>query len=237
MGDTNMHSLEDVKNEAYYDAVAPVYNQQLQLDSSNHIVRMKVSNYFCQSIKPGKVLDFGGGTGLDLHWLLQGHFDVVFCEPSMEMKRKAMKQIVNHPRKDSVLFLEPSNSHVAQWSNTSLPFENLDGGLANFAVLNNISDMRLTFANLARVIKPGGHFIATILDTSFRFGITRYAKFFPQLLLGKSAKLRSLFGNTPQYIYLHPLEKVARDARPHFVVANSIALGGYGFRLVHLIKK
>src|ERR1700759_1794710 len=71
---------------AFFDEFAKNYNSILDQKDSNKIIRQRVAQKFCNSVKPGLVLDFGGGTGLDLSWLTENEFEVFFCEPSSGMR-------------------------------------------------------------------------------------------------------------------------------------------------------
>src|ERR1700722_678196 len=78
------------QNISYYDEIADDYDAMLQRDASNKITREKVAEKFTLLVKNGAVLDFGGGTGSDLGWLSGGNYDILFCEPSVGMRRKAI---------------------------------------------------------------------------------------------------------------------------------------------------
>ena len=58
------------ENILYYDAIANDYNDMLD-KNPDRIVREKVTTKFCSIVKASAVLDFGGGTGLDLDWLAE----------------------------------------------------------------------------------------------------------------------------------------------------------------------
>ena len=58
-------------------------------NDADKIVRAKVANKFCDIVKDGGVLDFGGGTGLDIQWLTNKNFAVFFCEPSAGHEAKS----------------------------------------------------------------------------------------------------------------------------------------------------
>src|SRR5438045_2580512 len=75
--------MKPAKNTAieFYDAVAAMYNTQMSSDLSNDLVRQQVADYFVSVVKEKNVIDFGGGTGLDLKWLQERGYTVFFCEP------------------------------------------------------------------------------------------------------------------------------------------------------------
>ena len=77
------------ENILYYNAIANEYNDMVDTDA-DRIVREKVANKFCSIVKASVVLDFGGGTGLDLEWLASNNHTIFFCEPSAGMRGKAI---------------------------------------------------------------------------------------------------------------------------------------------------
>ena len=94
----------NAQNISYYNEIADFYDHIMEKKDSNKIVRGKVAEKFCDIVKEGNVLDFGGGTGLDLDWLTSKGYSVFFCEPSSGMREKAVNHnnnLLNHP---NVLF-------------------------------------------------------------------------------------------------------------------------------------
>jgi SAM-dependent methyltransferase len=227
---------KNISNEEFYDLIAPEYNDQLSTDPTNQVVRTKVSRYFIDQVPKGRVLDFGGGTGLDLPWLLDRDYSIVFCEPSRQMRLYAIGQVKHHPSKDRVLFLTNSDANIANWK-TDFPFSKpVDACIANFAVLNCVDNLRQVFEKLAHVIKPGGHIIANVLDARFKLLISRYLKSYLKYFLRHEMITYSRHQDVEQKVYLYSLGKIKNLANPYFKVTNVFPLGGYGFVLVHLSR-
>src|ERR1700742_5199889 len=78
------------ENRDYHDQAADSYDQTMDQDPANKIIRQKVKTKLCSLLSSGSVLDFGGGTGLDLEWLTAQSYQVLFCEPSAIMREKAI---------------------------------------------------------------------------------------------------------------------------------------------------
>src|SRR5258708_22098696 len=149
------------KNILYYNAIANEYDEMLDT-IPDKIVRERVADKFCSSVKDGVVLDFGGGTGLDIQWLTDKNFTVFFCEPSIGMRERAIIAHSNLPQ-DKIIFLDDSATDFRRW-HLQLPFPiQVDAVLCNFAVLNCIPDIELLFQSLGLVIKRGGNMIALVL--------------------------------------------------------------------------
>ena len=67
----NNYATINQQNISYYNEIAADYDAILQKDVNNTAVRLKLAAKFTTLVKSGRVLDFGGGTGQDLGWLLQ----------------------------------------------------------------------------------------------------------------------------------------------------------------------
>src|SRR5664279_1317040 len=92
------------ENIVYYNAIANEYNDMLDKDP-DRIIRAKVANTFCSIVKSSAVLDFGGGTGLDLEWLAGNNHTIFFCEPSTGMRERAIYDHKNLLH-ENVIFLD-----------------------------------------------------------------------------------------------------------------------------------
>src|ERR1700683_1541662 len=76
---------------AFYDLIAKEYNGHMtQLDDE---IRKDVLQAFQDRISCGNILDFGGGTGLDLPLLLHNQYKVYFLEPSPNMRSLARNSV------------------------------------------------------------------------------------------------------------------------------------------------
>lgn len=223
-------------NILYYDAIAIEYNNMLENDSDK-IVREKVAGKFCSIVKEAAVLDFGGGTGLDLGWLADSNHTVFFCEPSSGMREKA---ICNHKNllHDKVIFLDDPATDFRQWR-LRLPFAvKVDAVLSNFAVLNCIPDIELLFQNLAVVVKPGGNIIALvltkklkkILNGSFR-GIFKY------FIHNGPATINVRYKKHQQTVYIYSIKEIIKASEKNFDFCSSEGLTASGFTLIHLKRK
>src|SRR5690349_3489834 len=75
-----------ISSTAFYNHIAEDYNAQMNQDPHNERIRTETAGYLKSILRQGVVLDFGGGTGLDLPWLLQHNYKVIFCEPAPNMR-------------------------------------------------------------------------------------------------------------------------------------------------------
>ncbi len=222
------------QNISYYNEIAAEYDAILNKDAKNAIVRKQVAERFTAAVLKGSVVDFGGGTGQDIDWLSAHSYKIIFCEPSVAMR----KQAAERNTAAHITFLDDNASDFRQWS-AVFPFKQaVDAVLANFAVINCIPDMALFFEKLALVIKPGGTVIALILDNSFRKRFRSDAK----------ATLRSFFSGNPvsitvnyngssQLVYIHSRKAIDSATEKYFHMKLFESLQGSGFCLIHLIRK
>ena len=83
-------SIEKVfeNNISYYNQVAGTYNAIMAEQETNNFVRDFVKTKFCDEVEDGLVLDFGGGTGLDLPWLTE-RYEVIFLRTLRRNARKS----------------------------------------------------------------------------------------------------------------------------------------------------
>jgi SAM-dependent methyltransferase len=236
-----MHKIPDQADRTnifYYDAIAAEYESMLNNDVKNLLIRDTVAKKFLTVVKGGHVLDLGGGTGLDIGWLIKHGYPITFCEPSQAMRQIAMEKMQKDCPDSAIFFLDDEQSDFRNWTD-SFPFdEGMDAALANFAVINCIPDIGLLFEKLSLALKPGGHLIALVLDDPF----------LKRLLSNPRGTIRSIFSHKPvtlivvyknqrQKVYLYSVSTIRKASIPKFDLISQNRLKGYGFRLIHLIRK
>ena len=226
------------QNISYYDVIAPEYDAILNRDSANAIIRAKVAARFRSLVKGGYVLDFGGGTGQDLGWLVQQPYDIIFCEPSAKMRRIAIERGKNEFPHASVSYLDNGKTDFRSW-NALFPLNHkVKAVLANFAVINCIPDIELLFEKLALVTETGGAVIALLLDN----GLVK------RMRSNLKGTLQSLFSRRPvsisidhngeqQLVYIHSMNAIRRSLANRFELNDIERFNGSGFCLIHLIRK
>jgi len=233
MQDSNSHSqLVIQQNVSYYDEIARQYDEILDRDNSNRIIREKVKVVFCKLVPPGLVLDFGGGTGKDLQWLTGNGYRVIFCEPSVNMRKKAISLNYNN-----IVVLENNASNFVTWENESLFSEKVDAILANFAVVNSIPNLKLLFKNLSLVTKPGGHLLMLVLKNTFkkRWRFNRMAAVY-SFFTGSTVVADIEFNQHRQRVYLYTTGRIKKDALLYFH-SQGYLFKEHGFILMHFIRK
>ncbi len=213
------------QNIDYYDTIAVDYDRMLD-DSKTTFIRKKVADKLISVLKEGTVLDFGGGTGEDLKWLLANEYSVIFCEPSSGMRNSAIEKFPNA----NITFLEDTGADFTSWNKT-LPFQQkVNAVLANFAVLNCILDIDLFFKNLALVTAPNAEIILLVLDCNLKKRIQLYFS-------NKAIKVKVEYKSKEQLVYLHSVKSIKKAAADTFEFKSIERLKDHRFSLIHLTQK
>jgi ubiquinone/menaquinone biosynthesis C-methylase UbiE len=223
-------------NIEYYNAIATEYNNMLKKDL-DIIIRQKVANQFCNIVRNGAVLDFGGGTGLDLSWLSDNNHTVYFCEPSAGMREIAISDHSDLP-KNNIIFLDDLQADFRQW-HLQLPFaEQVDAVLSNFAVLNCIQDIELLFQNLALVIKQRGHLMALVLTQKFaKMQRGNFYSILASLIHKKPVSVRISYKKHQQTVHIHSVKEIIKASETKFNFCGSQPVDSSVFTLINLQRK
>jgi len=203
----------------------------------DRIVRENVAYKFCNIVKGGSVLDFGGGTGLDIQWLIDNGFNIFFCEPSSGMRERAIADHSNLP-KDRITFLDNSSTDFRRW-HSQLPFvEKVDAVLSNFAVLNCIPDLELLFESVALVIKPGGNMIALVLTKSLKKNLRLdFQNMLKSFVHRGRTTLNIWYKKHGQTVYVYSIKEIEKASAKDFIFCGSEVLPSSVFTLIHLKRK
>jgi SAM-dependent methyltransferase len=225
------------QNISYYDKIAPDYDAILDKDADNNIIRQIVAARFINLVKGNQILDFGGGTGLDLAWMIQQKYQIIFCELSKIMRQRAKERISDQFAEADVVFLENDKADFRNWTHEQ-PFNlQMDAVLANFAVLNCIPDINCLFQKLALPLKPGGVLLVLILDNSLlnRFRLNRKGAL-KSLVTGSPTKFHVEFKGDRQLVFVHSMKSIRKASEAYFQCFEVERFRNYGYRLIHLIR-
>lgn len=218
----------------YYDSVAADYDEILGKNSMNKAIRATVAKKFSEIVEKGVILDFGGGTGGDLPWLTEQGYQVIFLEPSSKMREVAIKNNKHLIASGQVGFLKDDETKIHNWSDHA-PFGPVNGVLSNFAVLNNIADLKETFEKLSRTMRQGGSIIALVLKANFR----RFMKIsFPRTIKNLFTRhpfiVVTRYQDKQQTVYLHTLTEIKKTSSLYFSLNAVIPIKSSEFILLHL---
>lgn len=226
------------QNISYYDQIADQYDTLLAREDSNKLVRQRVKEQLYQSLPSGTVLDFGGGTGLDLGWLSARGYAIVFCEPAAGMREKAISYNKDSLHNSNIHFLDDAQSDFTCW-HTQRPFpQPVDAILANFGVLNAIPDLPLLFHNLSLVTRSGSHCLLVVLNRPLKKMWQWHRRNTVSTLLFGTPFLMYIWHNGHrQTVYVHTPKAIQKAASAHFTLKHCQPVEGTSFILLHLIKK
>lgn len=170
----------------YYNVIAEHYNRFQT--SSDRMLRMHVCELFRHYVKQGPVLDLGGGTGLDMAWMIQAGYRIYFIEPAENMRSIAKKTFSDTGHNSRITFVE-DQTDMHLWSDKNLPFqEKVNGILLNFAVLNSVKELYSFFEKISLVCQPHGYLFLTVINARLPFILKRYgfSLFKGQMLHGRA---------------------------------------------------
>jgi len=218
-------SLHLELSESFYNSIAEAYDGLMT--ESDKTCRATVAELFTRHVSPGYVLDFGGGTGLDLPWLVSRNNVVFFLEPSPGMRQEARRRMGEQAR---VTILE-RDTDFEHWTETALPFtEKMDGVLANFAVLNCVADPPALFAKIRLVMKPAGALMVTVIDPRLSNIIRNYSAGVAfRILTSGHAEMLHRHKGIYHKTYLHAIRALKKASEKYFSLKCMEPVPGSGF--------
>jgi SAM-dependent methyltransferase len=231
-----MANTQLVSPNQYYDSIAGDYNRYLS-NPRDEMVRTEVAQYFRSAVHGKLIMDFGGGTGLDLPWLIDGGYKVFFCEPSSNMRRLAEERVHAYPDIARPVFL--THTDFREWKTEAPIADKLNGILANFGVLNYVDDLEPLFAAFHSLLDERGVLIVNVLYAS-RAKLIR--KYFRNVLKAwwrnEKVKTGSQYKGVRHETILHSSMDIENGSKAYFDIKFAKDLGDNSdFRLVHLQRK
>jgi ubiquinone/menaquinone biosynthesis C-methylase UbiE len=231
-------SVEIVPVLSYYNTIAEQYDSFMQGEADKR-TREFVRNEFIKTVPAGNILDFGGGTGLDLPWLLEHNkYNVFFFEPSSKMRDVAQNYVSGSDCANKPTIIR-EHLNISDWTSHQLPVtKKMDGVLANFAVLNCIKDINEFFEKLTLVCNKGAHVTATVLDSRLPTIIKKYpVRTKVSAILGIETIIYNHYNGIGHATYLHPLKQLKTAAAAHFDFVSCTPIEDSDFALVTFIRK
>jgi ubiquinone/menaquinone biosynthesis C-methylase UbiE len=218
---------------SFYDAIAGQYDAFLTDHDAK--ARKTISEVFKETVPRGIVLDFGGGTGLDLPWLQEYYSTILFLEPSSNMREEAQKKVTSP---ELVRFVD-RQTDFSEWSEQALPFqEKADGVLANFAVLNCIEDTSHFFEKIALVTSKQSHVVAALLDPRVGHILKKNSVLSAlRMLVTNSLTIHHQRNGVLHKTFVHSLQKLRNAASPYFDMLSFTAIPSSDFVLVIFARK
>lgn len=194
------------ESQRYYDTFAAIYDNERHTGYHRWLDERTVA--LLDPLVAGReVLEVGCGTGLLLH----------------EVNRRARRAVGVDLSPGMLEGARRRGLDVHEGSATALPFADGSFDVAySFKVLAHVPDLGKAFAEMARVVRPGGHVVAELYNTrSLRYAIRRLR---PAFSVGAGTDEKDIFTrfySEPELERLLPAE--LRVARTHgFRVATVV---------------
>ena len=163
------------------------------------------------------MLDFGGGTGLDLEWLTKNNNKIFFCEPSKAMREIAISESQNLLNQN-IIFLDDFAADFWQWHKQLPVAGKIDAVLANFAVINCIPGIKSLFKGLSLIIKPGGNIIALVLrKDSMRIQGTNFKNVLQSVIFRGPQSINMHYQNHRQTVYIYSIKEIIKASKNDFI--------------------
>jgi len=227
-----------VSAERYYNKIAAEYDDKLSIEKDT-IIRNEIREYLTGNLSSGTVLDFGGGTGLDLKWLVDSEYDVVFCEPAEMMRAKALALTENWPAANKPKFVDLADSNFANWTAENNPFDaKINAVLANFGVINYIEDLEHFFSIFEAITEKDAQLFINLLSIPPKI---KYSKLWKNVLKAivkrRTIRAGSSFEDITHETILYSISDIEKAAKTKFKLTNTKILGGNtDFTLLHFTK-
>ena len=146
-----------------FDAVAPAFDLRFGEWLSVEAQRAAVRRALLSAFPPrGRILELGGGTGVDAAWLAARGFDVTLTDGSPAMVAIAQAKLAPLGARASVAPLEELEAFGEEHSMKGQMF---DGAFSNFASLNCVEDLRPVGRGLAKLLRPGASAMLVLFGT------------------------------------------------------------------------
>jgi SAM-dependent methyltransferase len=145
-----------------FDAIAPAFDLRFGEWLSVEAQRTAVRRALLSAFPPrGRILELGGGTGLDAAWLATQGFEVTLTDGSPAMVAIAQAKLAPLGARAAVAPLEELEAFGEEQANGQL----FDGAFSNFASLNCVEDLGPVARGLAKLLLPGASAMLVLFGT------------------------------------------------------------------------
>lgn len=144
-----------------FDAAAPVYDETYEALPGIRRIRSVTSALYLKCFPPGsRLLEINCGTGNDALFLARQGRMILATDVSPLMLEEVRKKIAANGLDHAV-----STRRLAFDELESLRGMLFDGAYSNLGGLNCTNDLPAVATGLARLVKPGGFFVATVMPS------------------------------------------------------------------------
>lgn len=154
-----------------FDAVAPEYDGALGNNILIQRMRARVIKKIVDTFPRGaRLLDMGCGTGIDTVDLATRGYEIIAIDSSREMVERTQTRAIS-ARLDSRVSAIRCGIHELERMQTDV----FDGLYSNLGPLNCVPDLRTAAREMARLLKPRGRIIASVIGKYCPWEIAFYA--------------------------------------------------------------
>ncbi len=146
-------SIED-ENNAYFDQVAPVYDE-LRKDCYGSILREKVISRFTP-LESYRVADIGTGTGYLAKGLAKYAGEVIAIDSSTAMLEVAANDIIKAKLENIQFLVGDAHDLPLEDAGQDMVFANL--------LLHHLLEPAIAIKEMVRILKPGGRIVITDVE-------------------------------------------------------------------------
>jgi SAM-dependent methyltransferase len=154
------------------------------------------------------------------------------------MRGKAIHYNDTVLRSDRITFLDSASTDFSTW-HQQLPYpQKVDAVLSDFGALNYIPDIRSLFSNMARIVRPGGHFVLLVLKLNLKKRMKWHRRNAVQSLLFRTPFVMYIPYEKAlrQTVFVHTIKEIETASAPYFTLGSEEGLDEYDFTLIHLVR-
>lgn len=217
----------------FYNGLADKYNQQMEVESG---ARLQVAEYLKTHATGKHIMDFGGGTGLDLPWLKESFDRILFCEVSSLMREQACELVTVNQWQNQVRILDKELVDFRNWGRSEFEIFKVDCILSNFAVVNSIPDLELLFERWFQILKPQGTVFMVLLDPMEKVVIKKYfIEWFKAVLKGQKLTIQVSSDKKDFRPIVYEMRHLRKMIKDRFEIIDSFKVSN-DHRLLHFKK-
>lgn len=201
--------------KAAFDSAAGSFDEDDYKNGILQWMRRAAYKVYLKSFKKGdRLLELNSGTGIDAVFLAGQGIKIYATDISSKMI-EAMETKVKSAGLDNMIKYEVKSFDEI----SEIPEDNFDGVISNFGGLNCVNDFTKLEMDLHKKLKPGGKFIAVVINKICPWEIFYYLlKFNPRVALrrfNKNGADASLNSEKIRTFYFTP-KQFAKYFGPHF---------------------